>query len=82
MIAPRAPASPRGADLKRAVATAEAAGLIVVRVDVPPVMLTAKGREAVQPGRPVGLEGRFRLRGTLLRLSGIRLLASRADIEP
>jgi len=44
----------RAADSKRAVATAEAAGLIVVRVDEPLVLLTAKGREAAQRGRPVG----------------------------
>jgi hypothetical protein len=44
----------KAADIKRAVATAEAAGFIVVHVSEPMVMLTAKGREAAQPGRPAG----------------------------
>ncbi len=41
----------RKADIKRAVATAERAGLLVVRVDEPLVMLTREGRQAAQPGR-------------------------------
>ena len=44
----------RPADVTRAVATAEAAGLLVVHVSEPMVMLTAKGREAAHPGRPAG----------------------------
>jgi hypothetical protein len=44
----------RAADLKRALATAEAAGLLVMHVSEPLVMLTTKGREAAQPGRPAG----------------------------
>ena len=44
----------RPADVKRAVATAEAAGLIVVHMSEPLAMLTTKGREAAQPGRPAG----------------------------
>ena len=36
----------RSADVKRAVATSEAAGLLVMHVSEPMVMLTAKGREA------------------------------------
>ena len=42
----------RPADVKRAVATAEAAGLLMVHVSEPQVMFTAKGREAARPGRP------------------------------
>ena len=38
----------RAADVKRAVATAEAAGLLVVHVSEPQVMLTTKGREAAR----------------------------------
>jgi hypothetical protein len=38
----------RPADVTRAVATAETAGLLVVHVSEPMVMLTAKGREAVR----------------------------------
>ena len=38
----------RAADVKRAVATADAAGFIVVHVSEPMVMLTAKGREAAR----------------------------------
>ena len=41
----------RAADVKRAVATAEAAGLLVVHVSEPLVMLTTKGCEVAQPGR-------------------------------
>lgn len=44
----------RPADVTRAVATAEAAGLIVVRADEPLVMLTAMGRQAAQPGQGGG----------------------------
>ena len=44
----------RAADLKRALATADAAGLLVVRVSEPMVMLTTKGREAVHQRRPAG----------------------------
>jgi hypothetical protein len=44
----------RASDVKRAVATAEAAGFVVVHVSEPLVMLTAKGREAAQPGRQAG----------------------------
>jgi hypothetical protein len=42
----------RAADLKRALATADAAGFIVLHISEPMVMLTSKGREAAQPGRP------------------------------
>ena len=38
----------RAADLKRALATADAAGFIVVHVSEPLVMLTTKGREAAR----------------------------------
>ena len=38
----------RQTDITRAVATAEAAGLVVVHVSEPMVMLTAKGREAAR----------------------------------
>ena len=38
----------RPADVKRALATAEAAGFIVVHVSEPMVMLTAKGQEAAR----------------------------------
>ncbi|MPZ31458.1 MAG: hypothetical protein GEV13_10750 [Rhodospirillales bacterium] len=38
----------RPADVKRAVATAEAAGLLVAHVSEPLVMLTTKGREAAR----------------------------------
>ncbi len=44
----------RAADLKRALATSDAAGFIVVHISEPMVMLTSKGREAAQPGRPAG----------------------------
>jgi hypothetical protein len=35
-------------------ATADAAGFIVLHISEPMVMLTSKGREAAQPGRPAG----------------------------
>jgi hypothetical protein len=44
----------RPADVTRAVATAEAAGLIVVRADEPLVTLTAMGRQAAQRGQGGG----------------------------
>ena len=40
-----------GADIERAVRTAEAAGFLVVHVDERQVMLTAKGLEAARPRR-------------------------------
>ena len=44
----------KAADVERAIRTAEAAALLVMHVNEPMVMLTAKGREAAQPGRPAG----------------------------
>jgi hypothetical protein len=41
-------------DVTRAVATAEAAGLLAVHVSEPLVMLTAMGRQAAQPGQGGG----------------------------
>ena len=38
----------RAADLKRTLATAEAAGLLIVHVSEPMVMLTTKGRQAAR----------------------------------
>ena len=44
----------RPADVTRAVATAEAAGLLMVHASEPLVMLTVTGRKAAKPGRPAG----------------------------
>jgi hypothetical protein len=41
----------KGADVERAVRTAEAAGFLVVHVDEPMAMLTDKGLEAARPKR-------------------------------